>query len=100
MQSHAKAHQLYGPPGKECAAAVSDFRLVIKLSDRGIITRSKGIEPQTILKETNNAIQADKGILAEHLPIMVQGLKQLCRRDFKVHIEKVEHVEILQEATD
>ena len=58
------------------------------------------MEPQTILKETNNAIQADKGILEEHLPIVVQGFKQLRSGDFEVHTEKVEHVEIRQAATD
>ena len=58
------------------------------------------MEPQTILKETNNAIHGDKEILEEHLPIVVQELKQLCSRDFKVHTEKAEHVEILQAATD
>ncbi len=99
-QSRAKAHQLDSPPGNEDAAAASDFRLVIKLSDKGIITRLRGMEPQMILKETNNAIQADKGILEEHLPIVVQGLKQFRSGDFKVHTKKVEHVEILQAATD
>ncbi len=58
------------------------------------------MKPQTILKETNNVIQAEKGILEEHLPIVVQGLKQLRRRDFEIHTEKVEHDEILQAATD
>ena len=58
------------------------------------------MEPQTILKETNNVMQADKGILEEHLPIVVQELKQLRSGDFKVHTEKVKHVEILQAATD
>ena len=87
-QSRAKAQQLDGPPGNESAAAASDFRLVIRLSDKSIITRLRGMEPQTILKETNNAIQADKGILEEHLPIVVQGLKQLRSGDFEVHTEK------------
>ncbi len=58
------------------------------------------MEPQTNLKETNNVIHADKEILEEHLPIVVQGLKQLCSGDFKVHTEKGEYVEILQAATD
>ena len=58
------------------------------------------MEPQTILKETNNAIQADKGILKEHLPIVIQRLKKLCSQDFEVHTEKVQHVESLQAATD
>ena len=58
------------------------------------------MEPQTILKETNNAIQTDKGILEEHLAIVVQELKQLRSGDFEVHTKKVEHVEILQAATD
>ena len=58
------------------------------------------MEPQTILKETNNAIQADKKILEEHLSIVVQGLKQLCSGEFKVHIEKEKLIEILQSATD
>ncbi len=31
---------------------------------------------------------------------MVQGLKQLRSGDLEVHTEKVEHVEILQAATD
>ncbi len=100
LQSRAKTYQLNSPPGNEGAAAASDFRLVIKLSDKGIITWLRGIEPQTILKETNKAIQADKEILEEHLPIVVQGLKQLRSGDFEVHTEKVEHVEILQAATD
>ncbi len=100
LHLHAKAHQLDGLLGNNGAAAASEFRLVIKLSDKGIITRLRGIEPQTILKETNNAIQADKGILEEHLPIVVQRLKQFHSGDFDVHTEKVEHVEILQAATD
>ncbi len=74
-QSFAKAYQLDGPPGNKGAAAASDFRLVIKFSDKGIITQLKGMEPQTILKETNNAIQVDKRILEEHLAIVVQELK-------------------------
>ncbi len=53
------------------------------------------MEPQTILKETNNAFQTDERILEEHLPIVVQGLKQLRGGNFKIHIEKVEQVEIL-----
>lgn len=57
------------------------------------------MKPQTILKESNNAIQADKGIRQEHLPIVVKGLKHLRSGDFEVHTEKVEHVEILQAAT-
>ena len=99
-QSSAKVHQLDGPPGNKDVAAASYFRLVIKLSDKGIIIRLRGMELQTILKETNNAIQADKGILEEHLQIVVQGLKQLRSGDFEVHNEKVEHVETLQAATD
>ncbi len=100
LQSRAKTQQLNGPPGNKDAAASSDFRLVIKLSDKGIIIRLRGIKPQTILKETNNAIQADKEILEEHLPIVVQRLKQLRSGHFEVHTEEVEHFEILQAATD
>ncbi len=55
-QSYAKAHQLDGPSGNKDAAAASYFRLVIKLSDKGIIIRLGGMELQMILKETNNAI--------------------------------------------
>ena len=68
---------------------------MIKLSDKRILTRLRGMEPQTILKETNNAFQTDERILEEHLPIVVQGLKQLRGGNFKIHIEKVEQVEIL-----
>ncbi len=74
-KSRAKAHQLDSTPGNKVAAAASDFRLVIKLSIKGIIIWLRVMEPQTILKETNNAIQADKEILEEYLPIMVNGLK-------------------------
>ncbi len=58
------------------------------------------MEPQTILKETNNAIQANKEILEKHLPIVVQKLKQLRSGDLVVQTEKVKHIEILQAATD
>ena len=52
-----------------------------------------------MLKETNHAIRADKGILGEHFPIVVRGLRQLRSGDFEVHTEKFEHVRILQAAT-
>ena len=96
-QSRTKAHQLDGPPGNEDAAAACDYRLVVKLSDKGVVARFRGLEPQLILKETNDAIRMNKGILEEHLPIVVQGLKQLRSRDFEVHTEKVDHVRILQD---
>ena len=98
-QSRTKAHQLDGPPGNEDAAAASDYKLVVKLSDKGVVARFRGLEPQLILKETNDAIRMDKRILEEHLPIVVQGLKQLRSGDFEVHTEKVDHVRILQAAT-
>ena len=97
-QIRTKAHQLDGPPGDEDPAAASDFKLVVKLSDKGVVARLRGIEPQLILKEANSAIRADKGILEEYLPIVVQGLKQLRSGDFEIHTEKVEHVRILQAA--
>lgn len=95
-ESCTKAHQLDGPPGNEDAAAASDFKIVVKLSDKGVVARLRGLEPQLILKETNDAIRMDKGIFGEHL---VQGLKQLRSGDFEVHTEKVDHVRILQAAT-
>ena len=98
-QLRTKAHQLDGPPGNEDAAAASDYKLVVKLSDKGVVARLRGLEPQQILKEANDAIRVDKGILEEHLPIVVQGLKQLRSGDFEVHTEKLEHVRILQAAT-
>lgn len=98
-QSRTKAHQLYCPPGNEDAAAASDFKFVVKLSDKGVVARFRGLEPQLTLKETNDAIRMDKGIFKEHLPIVVQGLRQLISGDFEVHTKKVDHVRILQAAT-
>lgn len=72
---------------------------MVKLSDKGVVARFRGLEPQLILKETNDAIRMDKGILEEHLPIVVQGLKQLRSGEFEVHTEKVDHVRVLQAAT-
>lgn len=97
-QLRTKAYQLDCPPGNEDAAAASDYKLVVKLSDKGVVARLRGLEPQLILKETNDAIRKDKGILEEHLPIIVQGLKQLRSGDFEVHTEKVDHVRVLQAA--
>ena len=98
-QSRTNAHQLDGPRGNEDAAATSDYKLVVKLSDKGVVARFRGSEPQLILKETNDTIRMDKGILEENLPIVVQGLKPLRSGDFEVHTEKVDHVRILQAAT-
>ncbi len=71
LLSRTKTHWVDGPLGNQGAAEASNFRHVIKLSDKGTINRLRGMEPQTILKETNNAIQADKRILEENLPIEV-----------------------------
>lgn len=51
-----KARQLGGPLGNEDAAAASDFNLVLKPSDKGAVARIRELEPQLILKETNDAI--------------------------------------------
>lgn len=98
-QSGGKAHQMDGFPKNKDAASASDFRPVIKLSDKDVINHFRGMEPQTIMKEINNAIQVDKEILKEYLPIIVQELKQLCSREFEFFTEKVEHVQTLQGAT-
>lgn len=39
-----------------------------------------------------------KGILQEHLPIVVQGLEQLRSGDFEGHTKKVDHIRILHAA--
>lgn len=70
----------------------------VKLSNKGVVARFRGLEPQLILKETNDAIRMDKGILEKHWPRVVQGLKQLRSGDCKAHTEKVDHVRILQAA--
>ena len=48
---------------------------MVKLLDKGVIAQFQGLEPQLILKETDNTILMAKRILAEHLPIVMQGLK-------------------------
>ena len=51
------------------------------------------------MKKANDAIQVDKRIFEEHLPIVVQELQQLRSGDFNVYTKKVEYVRILQAAT-